>query len=179
MNDSQAERREGVLVRSARPEEDAAILNLTLAAYREYENTMSPEAWAGLQRAIHRVFRSDCPARKIVAVCAGAIVGSVLLYPARADAYAGAVPPLPWPEVRLLSVHPEARGLGVGSTLMKECIRLALADGAERLGIHTSTIMFTARDMYRRMGFKRAPEFDFQPIGSELVEAHVLDLVAF
>jgi hypothetical protein len=36
--------------------------------------------------------------------------------------------------------------------------------------------MATAIDLYRRMGFVRAPELDFQPPGAELVEGFRLAL---
>src|SRR5919206_501883 len=106
----------------------------------------------------------------------GRLVGSVLLYPPAADAYAGSAARVRWPEVRLLAVAPEARGTGVGRTLMDECVRRARAMGAAELGLHTSASMRAAMRMYERMGFVRAPEFDFRPPGAELVEAYRLDL---
>jgi ribosomal protein S18 acetylase RimI-like enzyme len=80
--------------------------------------------------------------------------------------------------VRLLAVAPEARGTGVGRALMGECVRRARAMGATELGLHTSVSMRAAMQLYERMGFVRAPEFDFQPPGAELVEAYRLRLGA-
>jgi ribosomal protein S18 acetylase RimI-like enzyme len=49
--------------------------------------------------------------------------------------------------------------------------------GARELGLHTSASMRAAMRMYERMGFVRAPEYDFRPPGAELVEAYRLPLV--
>jgi ribosomal protein S18 acetylase RimI-like enzyme len=59
---------------------------------------------------------------------------------------------------------------------MDECVRRARAAGATELGLHTSRSMRVAMRMYERMGFVRAPEYDFQPPGAELVEAYRLTL---
>ena len=164
-------------MRDARPEELAAIRELTIDAYREYESLMDPAAWAGLRNAIERTFEPDAaPATRIVAEVNGTLLGSVMLYPPGADPYGGALGPLPWPEVRLLAVAPEARGRGIGLALMEECTRRAAASGALVIGIHTSRSMKVAIEMYRRMGFRRAPDYDFRPKGAERVEAFTLDL---
>jgi ribosomal protein S18 acetylase RimI-like enzyme len=57
-----------------------------------------------------------------------------------------------------------------------ECVRRARASGASELGLHTSESLRAAIRMYERMGFERAPEFDFQPEGAELITAYRLDL---
>jgi ribosomal protein S18 acetylase RimI-like enzyme len=99
-----------------------------------------------------------------------------MLFPPAAAAYGDTVQAPPWPELRLLAVSPEARGMGVGRLLVDECVRRARASGATELGLHTSKSMETAIGMYRRMGFVRAPEHDFQPEGAELVEGYRLRL---
>jgi GNAT superfamily N-acetyltransferase len=165
-----------VTVRDARDDERAAVRALTLRAYAEYADVMAPAAWAGLERAVRAALADSGAAERIVAERAGAIVGSVLLYPPAADAYGGLVAEASWPEVRLLAVAPEARGLGVGAALVRECVRRARRMGARELGLHTSASMRVARAMYARLGFVRAPEHDFRPEGAELVEGYRLPL---
>jgi GNAT superfamily N-acetyltransferase len=80
------------------------------------------------------------------------------------------------PEVRLLAVAPEARGQGIGTALMKECIRRARRLGAACLNLHTTDMMQVAMRMYERMGFVRAPELDFHPDPSITVKAYRLEL---
>jgi ribosomal protein S18 acetylase RimI-like enzyme len=164
-------------LRDARDEDRAAVAALTLEAYGEYAEKMEPDAWAGLEGAVRGVLAADdSGVERIVAERDGRIVGSVMLYPARTNAYGELTGPASWPELRLLAVAPDARGLGVGRALVEECIRRARAAGATELGLHTSRSMEVALGLYERMGFVRAPEHDFQPPGAELVTGYRLPL---
>ncbi|MBC8077410.1 MAG: GNAT family N-acetyltransferase, partial [Chloroflexales bacterium] len=120
-------------IRDARPDEQAAIEALTVAAYEEYATVMPPASWAGLRDAVVAGLRSTLRMERIVAEQHGALLGSVLLFPADTDAYGGATASLRWPEVRLLAVSPAARGRGVGQALMNVCVRRAGAAGAAML----------------------------------------------
>ncbi|HET7457528.1 MAG TPA: GNAT family N-acetyltransferase [Gemmatimonadaceae bacterium] len=169
----------GLVVRDARPDERAAVRELTLRAYDEYATAMAPAAWAGLSAAVRAALDSDDgAAERIVAVHDGTLVGSVFLYPPQASAYGDLAGRATSPELRLLAVAPEARGLGVGRALVDECVRRARRAGARELGLHTSATMRVAMRMYERMGFVRAPEHDFQPEGAEVVEGYRLPLGA-
>lgn len=171
-----ASARDVVHVRDARPDERAAVRALTLRAYGEYATTMTPTAWAGLDDAIRTALDSDAPAERMVAECAGALVGSVMLFPPATDAYGSLTAHVPWPELRLLAVAPEARGMGVGQALVEECARRARAAGAAVLGLHSSRSMAAALRMYARLGFVREPAYDFEPEGGEVVEGYRLSL---
>ena len=166
----------GLTIRDERPEERAAVRELTLRAYGEYARVMEPSAWAGLDGAVRSTLERDSAAERIVAEHDGRLVGAVMLFPPASDAYRGAVDDAGWPELRLLAVGPEARGLGVGRALVEECIARARRMGATDLGLHTSRSMQPAIRLYRRMGFVRAPETDFHPEGAELVEGYRLPL---
>jgi predicted N-acetyltransferase YhbS len=167
---------DGFLLREAREEEREAIRELTMASYGEYATLMAPGAWAALEQALRGALATDEPVERIVAEREGRLIGSVMLYPRAADAYDGAVAEAHWPEVRLLAVAPEGRGRGVGSALVRECVRRARLAGATELGLHTSQSMRAAVRMYERFGFVRVPDHDFQPEGGELVTAYRLDL---
>lgn len=165
-----------VVVRDARDDERDAVRDLTLRAYDEYAQVMAPAAWAGLEGAVRAALASDARAHRIVAERDGALVGSVMLYPPAAAAYGDLTAAARWPELRLLAIAPEARGLGIGERLVRECIARARRDGAEAIGLHTSESMRGAMRLYERMGFVRAPETDFRPDGAELVQGFRLDL---
>ena len=62
---------------------------------------------------------------------------------------------------RLLAVHPESRGSGLGKALTQSCIDRARQEGLRKLVIHSTKAMMTAWKMYERMGFKRATDLDF------------------
>jgi ribosomal protein S18 acetylase RimI-like enzyme len=164
-----------LVVRDARPEERDAIRDLTLRAYEQYADIMAPDAWAGLSGAIRSALQVE-DAERIVAERGGRLLGSVMLFPPAASAYGGLAGQANGPELRLLAVAPQARGQGVGEALVEECVRRARRMGASELGLHTSESMAAAIRMYRRMGFVRAPEHDFQPEGAELVEGYRLPL---
>lgn len=163
-------------IRDARPDERAAVRELTLRAYAEFESVMDPVSWAELDGAIRGALASSAPADCIVADDGGKIVGSVMLYPAKADAYGDLARAMDTPEVRLVAVAPESRGRGIARALMEECIRRARGWGAAALSLHTSRSLRAAMALYAGMGFRRTPETDFQPPGAELVEGYRLML---
>jgi len=165
-----------VTVRDARDDERDAVRDLTLRAYAEYATVMAPSSWAALDGAVRAALASDGAVERIVAARGGELLGSVHLFPPAADAYGDLAGRAAFPELRLLAVAPEARGLGVARALVHECVRRARRSGAPALGLHTSQSMGVAMAMYERMGFERAPEEDFQPDGAELVQGYRLRL---
>lgn len=168
--------RRSFVVRDAKSDERGAVRELTLRAYAEFAAIMDPTSWRGLDGAVHRALASDTPADCIVAEDAGTLLGSVMLYAPKSEAYGELAHALEYPEVRLVAVAPEARGRGVARALMEECIRRARARGATAIGLHTSRSMRAAVSLYSSMGFERTPENDFQPAGAELVEGYRLQL---
>jgi ribosomal protein S18 acetylase RimI-like enzyme len=167
-----------VLVRDVRPAERGAVGELTLSAYAEYAAIMEPSAWSLLRQAIVSALAVDNGAQWIVAEGKGRVLGSVLLFAPSADAYGVVGPRTPWPELRLLAVAPEARGLGVGRLLVNECTRRAKAIGAEAIGLHTSRSMRDAIRLYEALGFQRDPEHDIRVEGAEPIDAYRLPLDA-
>jgi predicted N-acetyltransferase YhbS len=166
-----------LLIRSARDSDRAAIREVTLAAYQEYASRM-PAHWEDYVQNILATLAEVKPAEQIVAEQDGAVVGTVLLYPAgtvmspRSDVSVT----LAWPEVRLLAVAPAARGQGIGLALMRECIQRARQGGAVALTLHTTDMMQVAMSMYERMGFVHAPDLDFQPAPDITIKGYRLDL---
>jgi GNAT superfamily N-acetyltransferase len=152
-------------LRDARPSDRGAILAVTLAAYEQYAAALTPPLWAMYRQSIQATLADVRPAAQVVAEEGGALVGTVLLYPAGAVMAhpGGASTTLALPEVRLLAVAPDARGKGLARRLMDECIQRARTAGAPALTLHTADIMAVAMRLYERMGFGRAPELDFSP----------------
>ncbi len=166
-----------LLIRTARENDRAAIREVTLTAYQEYASLMLTQ-WDGYRENILDTLAEVQPAEQIVAEQGGAVVGTVLLYPAATvfTAPNGASVTLTWPEVRLLAVTPVARGQGIGAALMRECLQRARRSRAAALTLHTTDMMQVAMSMYERMGFVRAPELDFQPVPSITIKGYRFDL---
>jgi GNAT superfamily N-acetyltransferase len=165
-----------VKTRDARPQDRDAARKVTLSAFQQYAALMPPPRWEGYRENILATLTEVAPAQQIVAEKEGAILGSVLLYPPGTAFSTPDEGPLTCPEVRLLAVTPEARGQGIGTALMQECIRRARRLGADCLNLHTTDMMQVAMRMYERMGFVRAPDLDFHPDPSITVKAYRLDL---
>ncbi len=164
------------LVRDAIVEDLDNVALLIRDAYQEYQAYFPPEDWERYSRDIMDVRSRLDTSELIVAENAGGLVGAVTFYPNVSQSNQGGWPP-GWTGIRLLAVHPDARGMGIGRLLMDECFRRSRLMAARTLGLHTTELMAVARGMYERMGFVRVPEFDFQPgPGVVTVIAYRLDL---
>jgi GNAT superfamily N-acetyltransferase len=169
---------------SVRPglEEDIELARRVLrAAYTEYEAAFPAANWAPYLNDILDLEGRASASQLLVAEQDGQIVGCVSLFPPGAkasypsDAFSEHWPP-EWAAFRLLAVDPAARGQGVGRLLTEACIERARDARAPAVGLHTTEPMKVARAMYERMGFERAPRYDFRPGPEVLVEAYRLVL---
>ena len=72
-------------------------------------------------------------------------------------------------QLRCLLVEPFARGLGVGSALVRQCIAFARAARYRKVMLWTNSILHAARRTYEREGFKLLEEEKHHSFGKDLV----------
>lgn len=72
-------------------------------------------------------------------------------------------------KLRLLYVDPCARGLGIGSRLVDECLRFSRQAGYARMVLWTNSILTDARRIYDKAGFQLVEEEAHRSFGKDLV----------
>ena len=72
-------------------------------------------------------------------------------------------------QLRLLLVEPPARGAGVGTWLVNECLGFTARSGYTRIMLWTQDVQLDARRLYQRAGFKLDRNEPHHSFGRDLI----------
>jgi ribosomal protein S18 acetylase RimI-like enzyme len=156
------------IVRPVRADEHDRVAELTLAAYEQLGVDVGP-----YRALLADVAGRAAAAEVLVAVRGSRVVGAVTFVPDRDNAYAE-FDDADAAGIRMLAVDPDAQGAGIGKALVEACVARATATGRSRVVLHSTTEMAAARRLYRRLGFRRAPDRDWRPQPHVALHGYVL-----
>jgi ribosomal protein S18 acetylase RimI-like enzyme len=159
-----------MLIRDVRPKEFAAVGEMVVDVYR----TIIPglDEYADELRGVAE--RIGSGALVWVADDEGKLAGTVTYVP-RPGPYGEFTDPR-GAGIRMLAVLPEFQGRGIGEALVRACLARAVADRRERVYLDTTEWMQAAQRLYRRIGFARRPDLDWQPATGVVLTAYVYEL---
>jgi ribosomal protein S18 acetylase RimI-like enzyme len=148
-----------VELRLAEPGELGALGALCVAAYEQFFGGPQDSYRAHVADTASRAREAEL----WVAAEDGLLLGCVTYCP----------PGSPWRELastadegefRMLAVHPEARGRGAGQALAEHCDERAREHGARRMVLSSLAEMTAAHRVYTRLGYRRSPHRDWDPM---------------
>jgi len=159
-----------LIIRNSKEDELAYIREMRLQAYAEHTHKIPADHWNALKQSILSDADSKPGIERMVAEIDGEIVGSVALFAPDKQVYEGLLDEeLDYPELRMLAITPEARGKGVATALINECISRTKEKGFTSMGLHTADFMGNAIKLYSHLGFERLPQFDFEPANDGII----------
>lgn len=167
---------EQIVVSELAEEDKEEVRRILVESYLEYETEYTdPQVWKDYLEEIKASVDNPKVDKILVAKSGKEVLGSLQLFRSSEQAYGIPELDIQAPIVRLLGVHPKARGRGVAQELLKASIAYAKELGAKSLYLHSSDKMHKAIRLYEWLGFKRDQTKEFQK-SDYLVKCFRLDL---
>lgn len=150
-----------IVINELEDEDTEKAQHLLVESYKQYEAYFAPEDWTKYINGIMKSVVTPNADTILVAKAGEDILGSVQLFQSSAEAYNRPDLQIFAPIVRLLAVHPKARGRGVAKKLLKAVIKQAKMEGASNIYLHSPDFMETAVQLYKNFGFKQDQSKEF------------------
>lgn len=151
---------ESISIEEATEADYHAVRAVLIMAYAEHQAALPPAVFSAYISDLMDLESRSGVSQLLIARRGGRAVGAVTYYP---DARLQGVgwPDEGWASVRALGVVPQARQQGVARWLIGACLARARAAHAPVLGLHVADFTQPAINLYRKLGFRPAPHFDF------------------
>ncbi|WP_379968020.1 GNAT family N-acetyltransferase [Ectobacillus sp. sgz5001026] len=165
-----------IIIDELRVEEKEAVRRLLVESYQQYEDSYTnPNVWNEYLANIKSSVDNPDVDKILVAKSDQIILGTLQLFQSSEKAYQKPELQIFSPIIRLLAVHPQARGRGVAQELIRASRDYAKSQGANTLYLHSSDKMQKAIQLYEWLGFKRDHTKEFMN-HDILVKCYRLDL---
>lgn len=165
-----------VVVTELIAEDKEIVRRVLIESYQQYESDYAnPQVWKDYLAEITASIDNPKVDKILVAKSHQDVLGTLQLFQSSETAYEKPELEIFSPIIRLLGVHPEARGRGVAQELLKACVNYAKEQGSTSLYLHSSDKMHRAIRLYEWLGFKRDQSKEFQN-HDILVKCYRLDL---
>jgi GNAT superfamily N-acetyltransferase len=160
---------QAILIEEMTDEHKEAVQQLLVESYAQYKHSVEDEEFWNLyvQGMVDSV-NSPYVDRILVAKDGEEIIGTVQLFENAKNSYEGMGMEISItdPFIRLLAVHPKARGKGIARELLEACLLYGKEKNADSVYLFTGEIMEKAIQLYERFGFKRDSRHEFENAGS-------------
>jgi GNAT superfamily N-acetyltransferase len=165
-----------IIIDEIKEEEKEKVRHLLVESYQQYAHTYTnQESWKEYLVNIKASVDNPDVDKILVAKSGQQILGTLQLFESSEKAYQRPELYIFSPIIRLLAVHPTARGRGVAQELLKAGADYAKSKGATQLYLHSGDRMAKAIRLYEWLGFKRDQSKEFMN-NDILVKCFRLDL---
>jgi ribosomal protein S18 acetylase RimI-like enzyme len=132
-----------------------ALRVLALASYGRLKKEMTAKNWAKMEALLTSdqtfpVLVKDCHA--FVCEENGSLLGMAFLVPSGNPTK---IYSTETSYIRMVGVHPDAGGKRIAQTLTRLCMDKAIETGEKTISLHSAEIMYAARHIYEKLGFKK------------------------
>ncbi|MCE7041823.1 GNAT family N-acetyltransferase [Dyadobacter sp. CY312] len=136
------------------------LKQLGLDSYGTFQNVLTEDNWAKLHSNLrNETVYTDLLNKSTCYVCVydEQIVGMAFFIP---NGNPTEIYDAGWSYVRMVGVHPDFGGRGIGRELMQTCIAVAKETNEKVVALHTSEFMDAARYIYESMGFVKVKDLE-------------------